>query len=132
MTRSHGLLLLALALALIITPNAHAFTAKVTGVTITVEYDEPGFNADDSALLDLDHTSIYYNMGAADTKARDVPASAKTGNGHIQIPVDVPVLAGMERTVNLWATASDETGNESGRSNTVTVRVDRLPPGPPK
>ena len=124
-------LLIAL-LLLVIPMNVHALTATVTGVTIGVEYDEPDQNADGTPLMDLDHTSIFYNMGAADVKAKDVPATTLTGNGHIEVPFDVPITAGMERIIDVWATASDTSGNESPRSTTIKVRVDRLPPGPPK
>ena len=120
-----GVLLLAVSQAL-------CLTATVTGVTVTLEYDEPNQNTDGSPVADLDHCTLYYNMGAGDVAGKMVPASSPTGNGHIQTPLEVPVLAGMERNVDIWATASDTSGNESPRSNTVNVRLDRLAPGPPK
>ncbi len=44
----------------------------------------------------------------------------------------IPLPPKQEREVTIYTTASDEKGNESGKSNEATVRIDRLPPAPPR
>ncbi len=127
-------LILSFLLSLAIVGMASAFEATVTGVNITVNYQEPNVNADipPTPLTDLDHTSIYYNMGLGDVRVKDVPATAPTGNGNITTSFEVPITVGMEKFVDIWATAWDGSFNESAKSNIVRVRVDRLAPAPPR
>lgn len=114
-----------------------ALTATPTGTVVTVSYQEPNTNADNlTPLTDLDHTSIYYQIGTTVTKAMDVPATAATGNGQITRDVTVPIGPNQEANVTFWATATDNAPapgpNTSAESNRVTVRIDRLPPGAPR
>ena len=127
-----GLIFVATLASLFMTGTAPALDFTITGVSVTALYQEPATNTDGSALTDLDHTSIYYDLGAGPVKAKDVPATALTGNGNITTPVDVPVTEGQEKNVIFWVTASDQSGNESAKSATVTKRIDRLAPGPPR
>jgi len=110
---------------------SHAFTATVTGAVVELAYEEPTVNTNGSALVDLDHTTIYYDMGSGPVEAMQVPASAPTGGATILQAVSVPVVDGQEADVTFWATASDASENESDPSNTATERIDRLAPGAP-
>jgi hypothetical protein len=112
--------------------TAEAFTVTATGTIVRVSYTEPAVNMDNSPLTDLDHTTIYYDMGNGPVLALVVPASRATGGGNIAQDVTIPVLAGQQATVSFYATASDQSKNESDRSNTVVIRIDRLAPGPPQ
>lgn len=123
-------LILALALVLFIPYVASAFTLSVTGAEVTVIYAEPTVNADGSPLVDLDHTTIFHDFGAGGFL--DVLATTLTGGGIITQTLTVPVLAGVEANVDFWLTASDTSGNESTDSPRVTLRIDRLAPGPPQ
>lgn len=114
------------------TISVNAFTVTVTGTQVTVTYDEPTTNEDGTALVDLDHTSIYYDMGSGTVKAIDVPATSLTGGGTISQIITVPVLAQQEANVSIWATAIDLVGNESVNSSVVVTRIDRLKPSPPQ
>jgi hypothetical protein len=125
--------LIVLGLVLGLVSGSSAFIATPTATEVTVEYDEPVTNADGTPLQDLKETRIYYQMGsAAPTLAVTVPATALTGGGHIVQKVAVPVGPNQEADVVFWATAVDTSGNESVRSSSVTVRIDRLPPAPPR
>lgn len=122
-----------LVLILIFLPCAsHAIDATVTGTQITLDYTEPTTNKDGSLLTDLDHTTIYYDKGEGTVKAKDVPATALTGGGSISEQFVVPVAEDTEADVNIWATATDTSGNESADSEIITKRIDRLAPGAPK
>ena len=110
-----------------------AFNASVNDVKITVDYTEPTVNADGSALTDLNHTSIYYSIsGGTAVKATDVNASSVNGGGIISQQITIPISNGQEADVDVWATATDNSGNESANSITVTVRIDKLAPGAPQ
>ena len=85
-------LTIALILSCALTTNLMAFSATPTGTEIAIEYDEPTTNIDESALTDLSHTTIYYNMGSGDLKLKDVPATAATGGGHIETKVILHIL----------------------------------------
>ena len=122
---------LMIASLLVFGERAFALTLTLSGAEITVEYTEPTTNENGAVLEDLSHTSIYYDMGDGAVKAVDVPAANPTGGGVISQAVTVPVTSGMERDVQIWATASDGSGNESAPSETKVVRVDRLAPSAP-
>lgn len=103
----------------------------VNGTRIDASYIEPTTNADDSALMDLHHTSIYYDIGDGAVNVVDLPSSLATGGGQIAYSFIVPVVDGQEVDVSLWATATDNNGNESLPSSTIVKRVDRLAPSFP-
>lgn len=103
--------------------TAFALTADKTGTEVTIQYDEPTKNEDDSPLTDLDKTTIYY-----EDQSVDVPASAPTGGGHIVQVVTVASQPHTERDISFTATATDDSGNESVPSVPVIVRVDELAP----
>lgn len=111
---------------------AGAMEVTVNGVSVTLDYDEPQANADTSALTDLDHTTVYYDLGAGFIKTEKVPATSKTGGGHITTGITVPVMEGQEKDVRFKTTATDGSGNESIDSQIITKRIDRLSPAAPK
>ena len=126
-------ILFTLALTLGLISPAFALTVTPTGTIASVTYDEPVLNVDGSAMNDLDHTTIFYRIGATGTpvQAMDVAATAATGGGTIARQVTVPVGPNQEADVTFWATASDRSGNASPNSNEVLIRIDRLPPAAP-
>ncbi|RJQ21998.1 MAG: hypothetical protein C4560_02955 [Nitrospiraceae bacterium] len=110
-----------------------AMEVTVNGVSVTLDYEEPTTNADlTSALTDLDHTSIYYDLGSGFVEADRIPATSATGGGHITAGITVPAMEGQEKDVRFKTTATDNSGNESADSNIVTKRIDRLAPAAPK
>jgi len=104
------------------------FDAEVSGSQVDVSYTEPTTNADGSPLTDLDHTTTYYDNGDGPVNAHEEPATALTGGGNIAVQIIVPVADGEEANVDFWATATDQSGNESEKSPIDTERIDRLPP----
>lgn len=101
------------------------------GVVIVLEYTEPTANEDGSQLVDLHHTSVYYDMGAGAVNVIDLPASLMTGGGVKEYSFQVPVAAGAEVDVLVWATATDTSGNTSDPSEPLVIRLDRRTPKPP-
>ncbi|TAL13935.1 hypothetical protein EPN95_04580 [Patescibacteria group bacterium] len=125
-------ILLVFALALIASP-VFALTFTVTGTEVSFEFTEPTTNANAAPLLDLSHTNIYFQIGSsAPVKGPNLPASAPTGGGIKAGSVTVPVLEGQEADATFWSTATDLSGNESGRSIEIIKRIDRLSPAAPK
>lgn len=114
------------------TISVNAFTVTVTGTEVTVVYTEPTTNENGSTLVDLNNTSIYYDMGSGTVKVADVPAISLTGGGTVSQVITIPVLDQQEANVNIWATATDLVGNESANSNVEVIRIDRLKPSPPQ
>lgn len=113
--------------------TGYTLTATLSGFDVQLHYNEPTTNSDNSPLVDLDHTTVWYDAGAGIIKGVDVPATSLTGGGlNVSATVSVPIAVGQEKDVIFWVTAFDKTGNESIRSNTVTVRLDRLAPAPPQ
>jgi len=125
-------ILISVSLLVCLATDSFAINFTVTGTNVESSYTEPTVNEDGSPLSDLAKTTIYYDLGAGQVKALDVPASSPTGGGQISQTVTVPIVSGQEANVKFWATATDTSGNESAPSNSVTVRIDRLAPGPPQ
>lgn len=124
--------ILALALTLTIASPALAIDFTASGTILTVTYKEPVANVDNSPLNDLDHTSVYFQVGTGtETKSAAIPATALTGGGSISTQITVPIAQNQSATVTVRATATDKSGNESAKSSPVTKTVDRLPPLPP-
>lgn len=129
--------LFALALLLASAPAAQALEVTPTGAVVTVSYTEPTTNTDNSPLNDLAKTTIHWRecptagpCSAAYTQV-DVPASALAGGGAISKDITVPVPPGVERNIEVFATATDTSGNLSPESAHVVKRVDRLSPKAP-
>lgn len=101
------------------------------GVEVILEYTEPLNNTDGSAVDDLHHTSIYYDMGAGPVNVVDLPASLNTGGGAISYAFIIPVLRDEIRQVSIWATATDTIGETSDPSEPLTLSLDRRVPSPP-
>lgn len=112
--------------------DAHAIDASVTGIQVTVTYQEPTTSADGAPLSDLSHTTIYHNFGGPKVEAARVPATAPTGGGTITQTITIPVPESREADIEIWATATDISGNESTESVRVSKRIDRLAPDAPK
>lgn len=124
------LTMLVMAVALI--EPVYALTVTADGITVTVTYTEPTTNKNATALTDLDHCNVYYNIGAGDVKTANVPASAMTGGAQKSSQFTVPVAPDAEVDAGFNATCSDTTGNESDHSQAVQKRLDSLPPGIPQ
>lgn len=111
--------------------SAEAIVFTQTGAVLTADYNEPTKNTDGTALTDLHHTTLYYEIDGVVSKAKDVPATSVSGGGNINTTFEVPVTAGNDKIVKCWATAFDDNDNESAKSNVVSVTIDRLAPEPP-
>ena len=129
---------LILTLILLATP-AWAIDFTPTGSVLTVTYLEPTTNTDGSPINDLASTNVSYRLcptsgpcAAPYTLGPNIAATAPTGGGSISTQVTVPVGPGQEANVEVFATATDTSGNVSPESAHVTKRVDRLPPSPPQ
>lgn len=117
--------------------QAYALTLTPTGAEVSVEYTEPdrtAFDDDglDFPLDDLAKTVIFYDMGSGPVVAKEVPATSLSGGSNISTTVVVPVVGRRKRDVAFWVIAVDIAGNESGKSTVETIRIDRLPPAPPR
>lgn len=126
--------LVALVGLLVFVPGvALSFDVTVTGTQLRAEYKEPSVNKDGSPLVDLKETRVYFQIvGKSPAVGLTVPASSKIGGQPVSGDVLVPVLVDQEADVNLWATALDLSGNESGPSNVLQKRIDRLAPDAPE
>lgn len=99
---------------------------------LSATYDEPTASQDGSTLGDLAYTNIYYQIGSQPpVRVPQVPATKLTGGGKIATTVLVPASAGSRTSVQLWVTATDNTGNESLPSTKQTFVVDRVAPSAP-
>ena len=112
---------------------ARAFDLELTGSEITVTYTEPRLSSNGQPLQDLKETRIYISKGdGGPVQENTVPATNQAGGGTITSVLIVPVGPNQEADLTVYATAADRVGNESGPSNTKSVRVDRVPPAPPE
>lgn len=117
---------------------SQAIDATVVGTEVRVDYTEPTTNANGTPLIDLDHISVYYQVNpdltppGEEVKDRDEPASSPTGGAANSVNVTVPVGADQEAFADLWVTAVDDVGNESGPSPKARVQIDHLPPAAPQ
>ncbi len=119
------------ALLMVLPITVKAAHGQISGVEVTVSYDEPRVNTDRSPIKDLKKTTVYWHWkGKPDRvfKAVEVPASKPTGGGKVTVRLLIPLAERQGREVTIYTTASDQTGHESGRSNEATVQIDRLPP----
>ena len=133
MKRIMNKILLGFALAILIQSQfAFAFTLTQTGANVDVSYLEPTTNKDGSRLLDLAHTSVFFDTGSGEVRALDAPASSASGGGTIAVTVTVPIIEGMESNVIFYLSATDKSGNESAKSETQILRIDRLAPAAPQ
>ena len=124
----HTLLIILLASSL-----SFAITGDGKGQHIDVEYEEPNTNEDLTPLVDLSSTTVHWQIvGSTIVSNVDVPASSPTGGAVTQDRIDLKHLGKVEIVVEIWATASDFTGNVSSHSAHIQVPYDRLPPGKPK
>lgn len=91
--------------------------------TVTLHYDEPTTNSDNSPLTDLDHVTIYYFANNVPVRSVDVPATKSTGGG-IQVTATAPYsVADGIVSVSFYAVAVDTSGNASVRSNLVKKSI---------
>lgn len=101
------------------------------GVQLRVEYQEPTDNADGSVLDDLQHTSVFYDIGGGPVNVVDYPASLAAGGLTVIYDFVVPVLPGDKRNVTVFATATDTSGNTSAPSDSISILIDRRIPNRP-
>ena len=122
-------------LMLFVSVQANAFEIiSVDSVNLTVSYTEPTLNADGSALTDLAITRIYVDLigdGIDPVVAKEIPATSPNGGSAMSEKIPVSVGEGQEADIRVWATAVDNSGNESTASNVAQIRVDRLAPAAP-
>lgn len=104
----------------------------IDSVNVTATYTEPTLNADGSTVTDLDHTIMYYDVGAGPQVGNTEPAGALTGGTVKTVIFPVPVGENQEVDVPFYITAFDASGNESVQSPTITRRIDRLAPAAPE
>ena len=103
----------------------------LNGNEITVSFTEPTTNKNGTPLKDLARTSIYTKIAGAVAKQLDVTASGLTGGGSVSKKITVSVAEDEEVDVEVYATASDISGNESVSSVSTVVRIDRMAPAAP-
>lgn len=101
------------------------------GVEVPVEWQEPSLNTDETALDDLHHTSVFYNIGAGPVNVVDLPANLATGGEVRSYSFLVPVLRGEQKNLTVWTTATDLTGQVSEPTAPITATLDRRVPKPP-
>jgi hypothetical protein len=113
--------------------NVFAMDAIVVGAQVTLTYKEPATNADGSALSDLKLTTVYYSVnGGATVKGLETLASSVTGGASRTVTLNIPIVDSKETVLKFWATATDESLNESLQSVTVVKRIDKLAPSAPE
>ena len=104
----------------------------ISGTQVTAEFKEPESNANGTPLTDLKQTTLYYQLqGGPVVTAAVIPASTPAGGQSVVRDLLIPVLEGQESRVEFWATATDDDGNESGKTEIVVKIIDRLAPMPP-
>ncbi len=72
------------ALILLLPVSLKAIEGRISGVEVTVSYEEPRVNADRSPMADLKKTTVYWHWkGKANsaTKAVEVPAPSRPEAG---------------------------------------------------
>lgn len=85
---------------------------KSSKPTVTVSYTEPTTTVDDTPLIALDKTSIYYDLGSGPVKAMDVPATKPTGGGQVSQTVKIPIGQDEEKLVMICVTATSRMRSE--------------------
>lgn len=93
-------------------------------------YKEPTLNKNGSPLTDLDHVSIFQDIGAGPVLVLDVPASGPTGGQEKTIILPNPIGADQEANVTVYSIAIDDNGNEAVKGGEVTIPLDNLAPNP--
>ena len=102
----------------------------------TVTYTEPTVNEDVTPVTDLAYTSIYYDIngdGNPPALYVNIPASAPTGGGAVSQILSLNLQ--QTESVQVWATSTDTSGNESTPTPVITVNfipLDVLAPEPPQ
>lgn len=117
----------------IITTEALALDAVVVGAQVTLTYKEPITNSDGTPLQDLKLTTSYYNVNDGPTvKGAEIPATSGTGGVSRVVTLNIPIVDSKETVLKFWATATDESLNESLPSQVVVKRIDKLAPASPE
>ncbi len=129
----HLLMSCMVAIVMCMAVNVFAMDAIVVGAQVTLTYKEPATNADGSALSDLKLTTVYYSVnGGATVKGLETLASSVTGGASRTVTLNIPIVDSKETVLKFWATATDESLNESLQSVTVVKRIDKLAPSAPE
>ena len=117
----------------IITTEALALDAVVVGAQVTLTYKEPITNSDGTPLQDLKLTTSYYTVNDGPTvKGAEIPATSGTGGVSRVVTLNIPIIDSKETVLKFWATATDESLNESLPSQVVVKRIDKLAPASPE
>ena len=129
----HAIVSCMFAMVMLFAVNALALDAIVVGAQVTLTYKEPSTNSDGSVLGDLKRTTVYYSVnGGATVKGQDVLATSLTGGVSRTVTLNIPIIDSKETILRFWATATDESENESAPSTVVTKRIDKLAPSAPE
>ena len=129
----HAIVSCMFAMIMLFAVNALALDAIVVGAQVTLTYKEPSTNSDGSALGDLKRTTVYYSVNdGATVKGQDVLATSLTGGVSRTVTLNIPIIDSKETILRFWATATDESENESAPSTVVTKRIDKLAPSAPE
>lgn len=121
------------AVVMFMTVNVFAIDAIVVGAQITLTYKEPSTNSDGSAISDLKLTTVYYTVNdGATVKGPETPATSLTGGILRTVTLNIPIIDSKETVLKFWATATDESLNESLQSTVVIKRIDKLAPSAPE
>ena len=111
---------------------AMAVTVTVSGAELTITYNEPTENANNTPMTDIGWTNCYaQQIGGIVVKSADILASGPSGGLFVTCKVSVPVVAGQEIDVEAWGTSNDLSGNTSLETPKVIKRIDMLAPKPP-
>lgn len=99
---------------------------------VEVLFKEPELNGDNSPLLDLAYSSVYYKVGSAPlVSGARLPATRPTGGGAINTLLIVPAPSGARTTIAFQVSSTDLSGNESLKTPAVNFEIERLAPASP-
>lgn len=96
---------------------SHCSQATTVQVTqkhpfIEVSYTEPQTTTDGRPMVNLAHTTIYYDQGAGPIIAKIVPATAPTGGGVVTEKFAIPLGDQQVQSVRICVTGTDSEGRE--------------------
>lgn len=118
--------------AALLWPPRHWEKVYASDQAVTVSYEEPAESADGTPLDDLAFTRVYHSInGGMPIGSPQVPASDFIGGQTRTTTITVVLPEPGKYTVEIWATATDTSGNESDRSNVIVKRFDFVKPKPP-
>ena len=118
-------------------PPRHWQKVYAADQAVVVSYEEPTESAPDdngavAPLDDLAFTRVYHSInGEVPVAGPNVLATGLVGGQTVTTTVTVILPTPGKYVVEIWATATDTSGNESDRSNVIVKRFDFVKPKPP-